>query len=187
MSKYERQYTIQKELKFLVLLAVHDLTKAKIIDDRVTLTEIESRLAENKSLWDAFDTGTPFAQKLSDTLSSIHNSNCKDRSQIIISFADGGWYRKKKFDTELKNVAIELSNSLDFDMEVPVGITEPNYIEFVKKHVEKKTIMVYEDFDRLAEISGIKEQCKIIGSSPEEQAAWLRGILEEDERKHSKK
>lgn len=204
MSEYQAQYTIKKELNFLALMAIKDLTDGKAQDIRksisksskghegsssdstskkieairIPLHELEERLEKNREVWDSYGMKTTFADKLSEVLTDLNI--IADDSKAVIRFNDSGWYLGKCFDSGLKEAAVQLATSLDFDMAAPLEIEEP---EYEKIKIDKKTTMLYEDFKRLAEImnKGIYEK---IGSTTFEQAEWLRGVLEQEERKH---
>lgn len=178
MSKHQPQYTVKKELNFLVLMAIRDLTDEKTQHNCIPLRKIEERLTKNRDVWDSYGMQTTFADKLSEVLADLNTT--ADDSKAVIRFNDGGWYCGKSFDSGLKEAAAGLAVSLDFEMAAPLEIEEP---EYEKIKIDKKTTMLYEDFQKLAEIMN-KDIYEKIGSTALEQAEWLLGVLEQEERKH---
>lgn len=183
MSKYERTYTNIKELRFLVLIAIKELTEEKGEATPIPLHNIVERLEANKKNWDRYNMGTPFEDKLSDALASLNTFDfpkvegldySKEKKKAAIYLGEGGWFRGEAFEANIKKVATELADVLDFDMAVPIEVEEP---EYEKNHLDedsnKKTVMTYKDFQKLAAILN-EDIYKTIGRTTFEQSAWLR-------------
>ena len=182
MSKYERTYTNIKELRFLVLIAIKELTEEKGKATPIPLHNIVEKLEANKKNWDRYNMGTSFEDKLSEALTSLSTfdspkvkvapdlSPLERAKKAAIYYADGGWYRGEAFESNIKKVATELADVLDLDMAAPIEIEEP---EYEKKSFDKKTVMTYKDFQKLAAIVN-RDIYEVIGHTTFEQSAWLR-------------
>lgn len=172
MSNKPPEFTTIKELEFLILISMKE-NRA-----RMTPKSIVKKLADNEKLWNEYGMKTSFTVKISETLAHL-----KDRlSAPIYCDDDRGWYCSKSFDSGLMEAATELAVVLDFDISAPIEIEEPEYERIKIK--SKKTIMTYRDFQKLAEILN-KDIYKKIGHTSYEQAEWLRGILDKEEKLHN--
>ena len=188
MGNYQKQYTFQKELRFLVLVAIKELTeksnangKLEVQNDPIPLHRIAEKLQENKKIWNGYDVKTSFEDKLSDALTNLSTLDSptveealgkkysKETKKAIIYYRDGGWYRGKTFDSGLKAVALELANVMDLNTGNPIDIKEPEYETI---HIEGKTIMTYADFQNLEKIVN-EDIYKVIGRTTFEQSQWL--------------
>lgn len=188
MRNYQKQYTFQKELRFLILFAIKELTeklntrgKLEVQDNPVPLHSIAEKLQENKKSWNGYDVETPFEDKLSDALTSLssldspivgdaQNSDySKGKKEATIYYVDGGWHRGEAFDSSLKAVALELADVMDLNTGNPIDIKEPEYETI---HITKKTIMTYTDFQNLEKIVN-EDIYKVIGRTTFEQSQWL--------------
>lgn len=190
MRNYVKKYTFQKELRFLVLVAIKESTektnargKLEVRNYPVPLHSIAEKLQENKKIWNGYDIETSFEDKLSEALKSLRflgfpkvadapDLNDFQRSKkaaIYLVKSDGGWYRGEAFDSSLKAVAFELADAMDLNTGNPIDIKEPEY-ETIR--IQGKTIMTYTDFQHLEKIvnQGIY---KVTGRTTFEQWEWL--------------
>lgn len=190
MRNYQKQYTFQKELRFLVLFAIKKLTeklnargKLEVQDNPVPLHSIAEKLQENKKIWNSYDIKMSFEDKLSEALKSLRLFGCPQKADapdlsddqrakkaaIYLVKSDGGWYRGEAFDSSLKAVALELADVMDLNTGNPIDIKEPEYETI---HITKETIMTYSDFRNLEQIVN-EDIYKVIGRTTFEQSQWL--------------
>lgn len=190
MRNYGKQYTFLKELRFLVLIAIKELTeksnatgKLEVQNYPIPLHRIAEKLQENKKIWNGYDVETSFEDKLSEALESLSllgypkaadapDLSPFERSKKAAIYwleSDGGWYRGEAFDSSLKAVALELADVMDLNTGNPIDIKEPEYETI---HITKKTIMTYADFQNLEKIVN-EDIYKVIGRTTFEQSQWL--------------
>lgn len=185
MRNYQKLYTFQKELRFLVLFAIKELTEKsnatgqlEVQNNPIPLHRIAEKLQENKKIWNGYDVETSFEEKLSEALESLSflgrpkatdtpGLSPFERSKIY--YVDGSWHRGGAFDSSLMAAALELADALDLNTGNPIDIKEPEYETI---HITKKTIMTYTDFRNLEKIVN-EDIYKVIGRTTFEQSQWL--------------